>query len=107
MIVSKSHEQLQDKLEERDCEIKSLKIELESTKDLLKTQSSRVLVASTSTPIKQKQVTLTEEAIVPETQAQEEYVLPQIHESSSIPTNFSETNQAFEQMLESQETQVL
>jgi hypothetical protein len=105
--MSKSLEQLQDKLEERDCEIKSLKIELESTKDLLKKQSSRLLVASTSTPIKQKQVTLTEEAIIPETQAQEEYVLPQIHESSSIPTNFSETNQAFEQMLESQETQVL
>ena len=105
--MSKSLEQLQDKLEERDCEIKSLKIELESTKDLLKKQSSRLLVASTSTPIKQKQVTLTEEAIIPETQAQEEYVLPQIHESSSIPTIFSETNQAFEQMLESQETHVL
>ena len=105
--MSKSLEQLQDKLEERDCEIKSLKIELESKKDLLQKQSSRLQVASTSTPIKQKQVTLTEEAIIPETQAQEEYVLPQIHESSSIPTNFSETNQAFEQMLESQETQVL
>ena len=105
--MSKSLEQLQDKLEERDCEIKSLKIELESTKDLLQKQSSRLQVASTSTPIKQKQVTLTEEAIIPETQAQEEYVLPQIHESSSIPTNFFETNQAFEQMLESQETQVL
>ena len=107
MILSNSHEQLKDKLEAQECEIKSLKIELDSTKELLKKQSSRVLVASSSSPIKQKQVTLTVEAIVPETQAQEEYVLPQIHESSSIPTNFSETNQAFEQMLESQETQVL
>ena len=64
-------------------------------------------MSASKTPIKQKQVTLSEEAVIPETQAQEDYVLPQIHESSSIPTNFSETNQAFEQMLESQETQVL
>ena len=107
MILSNSYEQLKDKLEAQECEIKTLKMELDSTKELFKKQSSRVLVASSSSPIKQKQVTLTVEAIVPETQAQEEYVLPQIHASSSNPTKFSEAHQAFEQMLESQETQVL
>ena len=74
-------------------------------KDVLKKQTSCVQVANTSTSIKQKQVTLTKEAIIPETQAQEKYVVLKEHASSSNPTIISKATRAFEQILESQETQ--